>query len=347
MRLQGLNRTSALTSLLLPRNKNESHPVMLCSGAAWMDYATRDRQRGYLVTLAPGERMDALFDASAWCQNTVSVVEIDGRGGVTGRAWSYTNGSEQDDRSDSPLSSELGQFSEFNDGSSTRYFLLSGSHQDQPDTDEAPWRPSDFLVHLNAPGMLVIGWDDSTYSDRLGDIEPRHADCDYNDIRVVLRFSGTTPREPRIAAARYYPLPSGTLQTPPPDVSSYAFQVRPGEEAVLRIAHGGGLASRLRVIEQDTRNTIWRNDRSAWGESPTHHANAYLIRNDGDEARGFELVAEVEGQASQPKWLATQHREIEKEPHRTFIGFKGDGRVDPDPNPDLPDVLVDIRWFLD
>lgn len=367
-KIEQLNRTGDLSGLLLPHAGANSPQTTLCSGSAWMQFAPPRVGRGYLVELPPGRQMDVTIESLAEFYNSLSVVELDAYGRMTGRTLSFTNRAEEDpeDEESSVSIESIGQFSEWNDTKQTKFYLFSGAYQLQSGDETSPWRDSDFRVHLNLSDVLVIGWDDSGYLPSSSDSEAAPAsltstsansplpssgstlpDRDFNDIRVVFRFS--TPSTPARGYGTVNYFPESTLdETMTLSGDEYTLDVRPGERALLMFSCDAGLDNSMRLVEEETGRVIWRNIwRPRKEKAIQAEQNVYFIRNDGDTVRRYALHGrflpkDADG-GSDDAWQRLAYRVLGDEHHRVVIGYEDS--VSSQVNLDWNDVRVDVHWL--
>ena len=249
--LSRLTRTSLLTSMLLPHcHSSETDEITLCSGVAWMERSPGNKERGCLVALPPGTMLDLYVDTDAEDQDALAVVEMDPLGHMTGGKISFSNVREGTDDTTKRRAGCIGNYSVFNDSSFTKYFLFAGSHVLPKQAVDESWYQSDYQVQYESDDLLVIGWDDSGYSDvpkpTYGDFTP---DRDFNDIRAILRFSRPGESRPKSTGVEYIPQPqrSGTILDE--SDKGYIFDVKPGEQAVILVGASASLPNSTYVIE--------------------------------------------------------------------------------------------------
>lgn len=358
-RLEQLNRTKQLASVTLPlltacdaAESSAKNLVTLCSGAAWMDYSPDHRERGYLLSLPPGVRMDVLIDANASCHNSLSVVELKDAGRMTGRTLSFTNQVEGATKSLEYFADTIGEFSELNDGSDKRFYLITGTHKLIDENDKAHWRASDFRVHFEQSDTLVLGWDDSGYrgegpsavADPPAGAESTiasKADRDFDDMRAVFRFSGPGIHPPQRDLS-FAPQPQAESASAELRDKAFFLDVRPGEEALLLLSSHASLNNQLQVIDAETRQLIWRHHSADSHLVSAGQQTVYLIRNHGETVQRFALQGKFQSGDDHP-WEESQYRIVTDSQRTTILGFEDNvlGEKDPDWN----DIRVDIHRF--
>src|SRR5690606_38100552 len=128
-----VTKTTPLASMMLPICSAKEFPASLsfCSGTVWMERATGQKSRGYMLPVRPGSSIELYVEAASSSQNALSVVEIDKYGRITGSAIHFSNmGHEASSgsQSDKNIGAPLGTWSQRNDTPQTKYYLFTGTH---------------------------------------------------------------------------------------------------------------------------------------------------------------------------------------------------------------------------
>ncbi len=346
--LSRLTKTNSLTSLHLPRCSSDEAPgITLCSGTAWMEKSSAQRERGYVVALAPGCQMDLYVYTDAAYQNGLGVVELDDDGRMTGGALSFSNLEKGDAQSAKRRVGSIGNYSEFNDRSETKYYLLTGSHRLPEQAAEEMWHLSDFKVQYDSGDLMVIGWDDSGYIEGQRDQLP---DRDYNNVRAVLRFSRPgASKQPPSAVIDYSPDADQDFALADEINTGYTLDVKPGEMLALLISSSAELQNSVRIVDVPSRRIIWQCDGSPSDSEGTQAADrgVYVIRNYSATVRRYEIQA----QHAQPTesggqlWQNNPYQVVENEDRSVIVGFEDSISVPA--NVDWNDIRVYARWFSD
>jgi hypothetical protein len=343
-----LTKTPSLTSLLLPRCPGDVAPgVMLCSGTAWMERSPTQRERGYVVALAPGCQMDVYVYTDASFQNGLTVVELDDDGRMTGGAISFSNLEKRDSTTTERRIGCIGNYSEFNDRSTPKYYLLTGTHRTPKHEADEMWRLSDFTVQYNSSDIMVIGWDDNGYVEDETGFAP---DRDFNDVRAVLRFSRPAGSLPQSATVRYAPDIERDLPLADAKVTGFPLEVKPGEALVMMVSSSARLPNTFRVVDSKTRQIIWLGDAPpADADGPQDEdRGVYVIRNFGPSVRHYEIQAQHVSAGSEPErpqWSDSPYRTFEDGDRSVIIGFEDNITVPV--NVDWNDIRVYARWLSD
>lgn len=351
-RLGYLTRDAGITSVLLPRcSGSADQKISLCSGAAWYDRPARKRERGYLVSLRPGERMDVYFDTDAMGRNALAVAELDAAGRLTGRTLQFNNLPSGVNKVRQSRAGMVGEFSEWNDSPYSRHYLFTGSHMLYEGIDEEIWRQSDFEVSLDHDGLMVLGWDDSGYSGMLREGEhDSPPDRDYNDIRAMIQFSSAdSSGRPIEEAVAYFPIPEPGDRRADPDARGYIIDVRPGERVLMAASSDATWQNSLQIIEADTGRVVWSHDGStpAAGERQERNRGTYVITNHTDRARRYLIHGRHRrpSRGADAAWIDTDFEVLASDDHSAVIGFNDtSGSL---PADDWDDLRVVARWFND
>jgi hypothetical protein len=344
-----LTRTSLLTSMVLPNClSSDSREINLCSGVAWMERSPGDKERGYLLALPPGTMLDLYVDTDAEDQNALALVEIDPFGRMTGGTISFSNVMEGNDDATKRRAGCIGNYSVFNDSSFTKYFLFAGSHVLPRQAAEQSWYQSDYQVQYESEDLLVIGWDDSGYSDvpqpTYGDFTP---DRDYNDIRAILRFS--RPGESRVKGSSvvYSPQPRSDLPILDASNDGYVFDVKPGEQLVVMVSASALMPNSMYVMELPSRQVMWKLDgiSSNGVLSQDMEKGTLIIRNDGDTVRQYQLYGRYQPGATvgDTAWQALPYKVLAEGDGSVTVGYEDS--IGLSKNIDWNDIRVHARWF--
>lgn len=353
--LSRLIRTEPMLSLRLPQCSLEStHGATLCSGTAWMERAPGDHERGYLVALRPGCLMDVYVDTDAEGQNALGVVEIDSEGQMTGSTLSFNNLVEGDVRLTQRRTGSIGNYSVYNDGHHTKFYLFAGSHLLTGSDGEGMWHQSDYRVLHDSNHSLVIGWDDSgcTVVDEPHVLpNPDHArDFDFNDISAIIRFSGVGFEVTSASNdVQYSPAPPAEREIADDAERGYALDVKPSEELVMMASSSAFLQNSIKIIEVPSREVLWQQDGTApnTDKSPYQEGErgVYVIRNFSDRVQRIELYSrhQPDPNATTGQWRTSPYKVLAEGNASITVGFE-DSPDDPS-RLDWNDIRVHARWF--
>ncbi len=304
--------TTTLASLkLMGRRDASADKVTLCGGPAWMVRTYEPIERGYVVALPSHSTLDVSIASNAGMLNRLAIVELDERGWVLERETSFDNFAPgKITPSDFRTSGTFAVYTITNNSSQPRFFLFAASHRiDAASTDEV-WHQSDFEIRFDNDSMLVIGWDDKVFGDR---VEANAAglvpDNDYDDLVVSLRFttpglSVSLPVGIHIASNPPQPL---TLATTTVIDQGATVRVKPREELLLNLSSSTRLATKVEVVDVSDRTLVWAQTRNAEiiGDRRQRTIDgALLIRNSGDRLVEYEIHAwHADGtSANSAKW---------------------------------------------
>jgi hypothetical protein len=351
--LSRLTRTQPITRVILPRSGDRSasdlSPQRLVGGNAWIDRAGTGRERGYVVALSPGYRMDVQLDSDAGTHNAIGIVELDPLGKMTSNIMSFNN---------LPIPGEagmsnaggIGRFSISNEGDSERFFLFSGSHKGLDFAQTSTWNQSNYKVLHESSDFLVLGWDDSGYSQP--DTPELLRDDDFNDVCAMLHFAPLDGEGPPADSSIEY-VPQTLLEMAAentPDLG-YAIDIAPGHSLLMMVTSSALLNSSFYVVDHDTQQVIWYDE----GKEPLVRASdmetttrgIYVIKNNSDTVRRYHLCAErpatifdgVNGKIKLP------HRVNVEEDHGAWVGFEDQPKQLE--GADWNDLQVHVRKFTD
>ena len=342
-----LTKTPSLTSLRLPQCAcDEPVGITLCSGTAWIEKSPKQRERGYVVAVAPGHQMDVFVYSDAAFQNGVSIVEIDDEGRMTGSAISFSN-LEKGNATGKSRVGCIGNYSEFNDRKTPKYYLLTGSHLSPHKTADESWRLSDFKVQYDSSDIMVIGWDDSGYIETESGFRP---DRDFNDLRAIMRFSqpGSMMQSssPVISYSRDV---DGELSLAGPETTGYPIDVRPNEALVLLISSSAMLQNSVRVVDLPSRKILWHDDGPPVDSSDVHDIDrgVYVVRNFSANVRRYEIQSQCAQQTDFGKlqWQDNPYKAFADGDRSVIVGFEDS--FDVKDNVDWNDIRVYARWLSD
>jgi hypothetical protein len=344
--LMRLTKTPLPSSIAIPRAQPAGASTLtLCSGSAWISRAGHPPEQGYLIALPPGEQIEIFADAEAQTQNALSIMEVDGQGHAVRQALSFSNQSGPGSSIPHQRIGCVGEWIKSNDGAATRYFLLVGSHVLQTSSKNPSWRLSAFRVQFDRENLLVVGWDDSGYSE----VPTPHyiPDLDFNDMRAVIRFShGRSEPPARLSGVQFIPepLPSGvpsrSFSNEQPSAASYEVRVRAGQDLLLMLSHETEEPRQVQLVDAESDRLVWdvvltRDSHAKLGDG------IWLIRNRSQADRRFSVhlrCVENRGPAE-----GVTHdipfKVLSSEDASAIVGFST--------APDfLPiDVQVHLRWF--
>ena len=348
--LSRITKTEMITRVVLPGSLSESpgpgSEHRLVGGNAWIDRSPGGSERGYVVELSPGYRMDVGIDADAGNQNALGIVELDSQGRMTGDTFSFNNMPTESDQSWRHYGN-IGAITVENRSNHSRYFLFAGSHVDLGNPGEG-WKQSDYKLLHESSDFLVLGWDDSGYLGESPDQTTQ--DQDYNDVCSVLHFapvlSKTSGDEGEIL---YVPALSTDLQVFTGPEPGHPFDVKPGQNLMLMVSDSSRIPSTALFVDQDSQEIVWRDD--AYGkeslpvDSPneTSTRGIYVIKNNSSTVKRFAIHAGHFDEAN--KWVEMPFRLNGEDEHWECIGFE-DSLNGPMGN-DWNDIQIHARWFED
>lgn len=356
-RVERLTRTNSLNSLLLPTTDSDSSDAFtLCSGSVWMEYAPYKKERGYLLTLAPGQSMDVLVHTNALCANVLGVMEVSPAGELMGRSLSFTNVIEGGTSPVPLLPESIGRFSDINLGTTNRYFLFTGTHKVLDQIDSEEWYASDYETQLLTDELLVLGWDDSGFTETTpapgeSSADSFDADCDYDDIRVVVRFNPPSKAVEADGDSKLYtPAPrTNSSADKAPLGEGYIVDIRPNEMALLLVSSNANKQNRLQVIDDATEEIVWTHRCRCHALQHYPDQSVYLIENPSNTVRRYRLsgqvLADSASYSEQGPWLETAHNVVATSDRVVTVGFE-DG-LEPGHVEDWHEMRVDIHWFAD
>lgn len=349
--LSRLTRTSLPTSMLLPHClSSETNELTLCSGVAWLERSSGDKERGYLVALPPGTMLDLYVDTDAEDQNSLAVVEIDPFGHMTGGTISFSNVMEGSNDTTKRRAGCIGNYSVFNDSSFTKYYLFAGSHVLPRQAADESWYQSDYRVQYESDDLLVIGWDDSGYSAEpqptYGDFTP---DLDYNDIRAILRFSRPGETRKKSTGVEYFPQPRQNQTFLEESAKGFIFDVKPGDQVVILVGASARLPNATCVAALPTRQVLWelQGIEADGSVSQDMTQGSLIIRNNGDTVRQYQLYGRYQPGAptGDDTWQALPYKVLAEGDGSVTVGYEDS--IDVEKNIDWNDIRVHARWFSD
>ncbi|TWT85892.1 hypothetical protein Pla123a_06990 [Posidoniimonas polymericola] len=355
--LEKLTRHPLLTNIVLPQTDDSAGTrLTLCSGNAWFERVRNRRERGYLVALPQGCLMQVAVDTDARGKNSLAVVELNHLGNMTGKALMFDNSSQGDHSADIKVYSreraagQIGSFSEFNDSSLTKYYLLTGSFALEDNEGNEQWQQSDYLIQFDEEDLLVIGWDDSGYDGLAEDADMYSPDRDFNDIRAVLKFS--FPQRlgaPRLPVSPLLPEPMASSEQPEDvDVSEgFSLDLRPGEEALLTLTAEARFQTGFRIVDAQDGKLLWSDDgvESAPGLKQPTNRGVYVVRNLSEKIRRYKIQGRHKpflGTAETP-WRVSPHVVSDSDNGTITVGFEDSpNSID---NNDWRDLQVYVKLF--
>lgn len=351
--LSRLTRTQPITRVILPRSgdnpADEPSRQKLIGGNAWIDRAGTGRERGYVVALSPGYRMDVQLDSDAGTHNAIGIVELNPLGKMTSNIMSFNN---------LPIPGEpgmsnaggIGRFSISNEGDTERFFLFSGSHRGVDFAQTSTWNQSNYKVLHESSDFLVLGWDDSGYSQQ--NTPEMLRDDDFNDVCAMLHFAPLDGEGPPSDRSIHY-VPQTLLEMAAESTQDlgYAVDIAPGHSLLMMVTSSALLNSSFYVVDHDTQQVIWYDE----GKDPLVKASdletttrgIYVIKNNSDTVRRYRLCAErlatifdgTDGKIKLP------HRVNVEEDHGAWVGFEDQPKQLE--GADWNDLQVHVRWFAD
>jgi len=342
-----LTKTPSLASLRLPQCAGQATAgITLCSGTAWMEKSPLQRERGYVVAVAPGYQMDVFVYSDAADQNGLSVVELDQEGRLTGSAISFNNLEKGNTAGKSRVGC-IGNYSEYNDRKTAKYYLLTGSHLPPRRASDDSWCLSDFKVQYDSSDVMVIGWDDSGYRESEDVFRP---DRDFNDLRAIIRFS--QPGSTMLLSSpvvNYSRNSDGDSELASPEITGYPIDVRPNEALVLLVSSSAGLQNSVRVVDVPSRRILWRDDgppREAT-EFQDVDRGVFVIRNFSANVRRYEIQSQCAMHTAEGRirWQDNPYQAFADGDQSVIVGFEDS--VDVTDNVDWNDIRVYARWLSD
>lgn len=350
--LSRVTKTTLVSSLEYPaQSLAEPLQLTLCTGTVWMKEYSGTQERGYVVSLAPGCTLDLFVDADSRGLNSLAVVEVDEEGEATGESVSFGNRSNSGNEEAVSKLGCIGSWSKHNGTSEPKFYLFTGSHVLNEQSEDESWHLSDYRLFLNTPGLLYIGWDDSGY--RVDEPEaPAHyrADRDFDDISATIHILPPT-HQPESHAQRVamspQPLEGSLLIDEEEAATGYKVSLASGESMALRITAEAKLPNSIAIVEADSRRVLWRQDR-IWDQTvvnPQKERSAYLIQNNSGDVQSYLLVGShcSTREAKERKWLPTPYRVLHGDDDTLTVGFEDNASGHEDWN----DIQVHVRWFSD
>lgn len=349
-----LTRTSTPSRLLLPSSRGVQHgSPQLTGGTAWMEYKAGSRERGRLIPLPPNTTMDVFIDTDASSHNTLSIVELDSTGLPVGANYSVGNVVGEQEHANL-RSGWIGEFSQSNPTSKTKYFLFTGAYLDRRTTDSPYWAPSDFRIYVDSPELIIAGWDDRTYTTaKAEDTSPGETsmwqDCDYNDIRAIVRFTNLDGRPLCTVHEEFVPaIEEGDALAVADELGTgFAFNVRPGEEVYLMVTGYAAMQNAVQVVDTDNQRVLWRHDgiplAGEWTDQFPADRGVYVIRNLSDRVHSYELQASCLYNKKRQDWRRTPYKLFGENSATAIVGFEDS--VNSRVNTDWQDILVAIYRF--
>ncbi|MEM9185339.1 MAG: hypothetical protein AAGB00_02435 [Planctomycetota bacterium] len=353
-----MTRQPLVTNLVLPVSElTHQQQATLCSGSVWIHRTRQGLERGYLLTLPAGCLVKADVDTDAIGMNSLAVVEIDARGIATGETLVFDNSLAQSSgaaHNGDLCAGRIGSFSKRNTSGATEHYLLTGSHL-LTDAEGGPkWFQSDYKIQFDAEGTLVIGWDDSGYAGSEEDAHKFSPDRDFNDMRVVLRFSlpsgaeadgGVAP-----AVSRYLPASNAAGPEAEGEIGvGYQLDLLPGQEALVSASTDAVKQNGFRLVNAESSRVVWRHD--GFPPSPGQSSGrpndlgVYLVRNTGKTTQRYEVQGwhkPFDGDEASP-WNSSPHRTIHADERSRIIGFEDSLGVQD--SVDWRDLRVYVRFF--
>jgi hypothetical protein len=353
-----LTQTPQINSLTLPRRLEGPTPSLTpCSGVAVIRRSHHPGERGYLVALDPGWRMELSVDAEATAHNMLSMVEFDVSGRVTGSWVSFHNLVQHSSGQKTfQRRGVVGEHAEVNNSTQTKYYLLAAAHVPGDAGDDDAWRQSDCKVRLSSNRLLVLGWDDSGGIDNDAEHPDPSADYDYNDVVATIYLS---PIDKTLGA-------EGLELSPPPvemaaigDASppiaelgaGCTIDVMPGETVAIAVNSYATWQNSLQIIDTQDKLVVWTDVGVPWIEDqpqPTDRG-VYSIVNNTPLVRRYELLgrhlrpSSAKAGSRAPQWQVTDYRIISEKQRHTIIGFEDDP-ANPR-NVDWQDLYITVQRF--
>ena len=344
-----LTRTTSPRRLLLPSLRAEDLGLpVLVEGTAWLEYASGFRERSRVIALPPGKMMEMYVDTDASSQNNLSIVELDSIGHAVGSSYSVSNVA--DERDEANLRSGwIGNIALSNPTKVTKYFLLTGAYLTEHDDESKVWAPSDFRVYVDTPEVLIIGWDDQSYSGQ-GGLATKHTfamDNDYNDIRAIVRFSPLDGKKVNSSLSTYMPEPPQPEKQADRLGIGYEFDLRPGEEVYLMASSYAAYQNAVQIVDSQTRQIVWQHEGLAATDDLSNQFPAdrgvFVIRNQSNVIKRYELQSRCFYKNRGIGWKYSPYRLLGDNPDTALVGFEDSPQFSK--SPDWDDILVAIYWF--
>ncbi len=344
--------TTTLASLkLMGRRDFSEDKVMLCGGTAWMVRTHEPIERGYVVALPGHSTLDVSIASNAGMLNRLAIVELDERGWVLERETSFDNFAPGAiTPSDFRTSGTFAVYRIENDSSQPRFFLFAASHRIDAASNDEIWHQSDFEIRFDNDSMLVIGWDDKGFGDR---VEANAAglvpDNDYDDLVVSLKFAN-----PGLSVAHRsgVDIASNPPQTEPLATTTAIGQgttlrVKPQEELLLNLSSSTRLATKVEVVDASNRTIVWGQTRDAkiLGDRRQRTIDgALLIRNSSDKVIEYQIHAwHADGaSADSAKWSTSPVNVVDGQARTQDLEFSHNSTQFPYA---WPAVHVHAQWF--
>jgi len=339
---------------LEPVDEGEA-PGRMDQGAAQLAPFNGRLAGGYVIALPPGASLDLMVDADSFGENALAVMELDPAGLPTGGLVSFSNQGSGETRStgdyEAPVPASrvygrLGNWSENNDTQVTKYFLLAGVHKQAPELEDHSWYVTDYLVFVDEPDLIYIGWDDSGWRPRGASDALR--DNDYNDVTAAIRIRPNARLQPRSGSpVRVIP----ELDDDGKEIASddqgdgYAFEVAPRTALVLGISSEASSPNSVAVVQRDSGRIWWQRDNLV---DQNQHLGVFVIENHGDEPLQFLLVGKHQNsnKGDPPtSWGSSKHRVVLEAARCQTIGFEDSGNAVHEEDGDWNDIQVSLHWL--
>jgi hypothetical protein len=344
--------TTTLASLkLMGRRDASADKVTLCGGTAWMVRTHEPIERGYVVALPGDSTLDVSIASDAGMLNRLAIVELDERGWVLERRTSFDSFEPGEiTPSDFRTSGTFAAYTIENDSSQPRFFLFAASHRiDAASTNEV-WHQSDFEIRFDNDSMLVIGWDDKGFGERVeANADGLVPDNDYDDLVVSLRFtipglSTTLSSGTHVTSNPPQKLP---LETTTAIGRGTTVRVKPREELLLNLSSSTRLATKVEVVDASNGTVVWGQMRDAEviGDRRQRTIDgALLIRNPGDTVIEYEIHAwHADGSSTDSaKWSESPVKIVDGQSRTRQLEFSHKSTQFPYA---WPAVHVHAQWF--
>ncbi|MCO6043267.1 hypothetical protein NG895_05055 [Aeoliella sp. ICT_H6.2] len=355
--LSRLTRTDAINCLWLPRCESkgtsgeQDSRWELSGGTAWIDSTFDGRERGYVISIPPGVRMDLSVDTDATCQNALGMVELNEQGKISGASMSFNNLSAGNSPVGDRLTGCIGQYSVTNDKATRKNFLIAGSYCVERPDGSGDWKQSDYALLYESADFLVIGFDDSGYPDvEIGEEVDR--DRDFNDMCALIHFSGPgAPASPVSSGVSYVPEPIGDPANRVEKRSGYVLDVRPGEKVLLAVSSSANLQNSVRFIDTANRQVVWQHDGTEPGTLTSSFQQGqrgiYIIYNNSDTVRSYEIQGRsiTDADRGEGGWIDSPHSVTDEGDNWVSIGFEDSPEIPK--RVDWNDIRVHAWWYAD
>jgi hypothetical protein len=328
----------------------------LFQGAAQLSPFNGQAAGGFVAVLPPGSSLELNVFADSLGENALAVMELDELGRPTGQLASFSNQGGTQAKENLRRYGQLGSWSDRNSTEKNKYYLLAGMQKLSQSLGEPHWYVADFLVMVDRPDLLHIGWDDTGWTENSTsppDTSPPETssagrDKDFNDIAVTIRIRRPDAPEPggnlgvvtHPAVLPKAPLKDGKdVIDPGAKEAGYALTIGPGQGVILAVSSKATDPNSFTVVDSTTGQIWW----SGTNESAhNRYLGSFVIENYKSEPLSLLIVSHHRPPLadSHGDWQPSKLRVLVDEARCQTIGFE-DSKGDRD----WDDMRVNLHWF--